>query len=529
MNANVELSIEPNCARCRDLLASEPSGHWHGRSLQEWRRTTRGELGLAADRPIVATGHQTMLWHPGILAKYLMVEALAAGGDRLGTANLIVDQHTQAFDRFDVPLRRTDGSLAVHTITLTPRREEVPMGRHPAFAPPAVPMDLPLALPLVQSGIERIFAAVAAHRHAGNAALQMAAALADLMSRWVSPTINVTSTGLMNTSLARGMLEQMADDPRACAQRYNDAVRAVPEGGVGPLAITRDTVELPLWRIGPDDRRRRAYDGDVRRWLSHGAADVVLLPRALLLTAIVRVGMCDLFVHGTGGATYDRAMELWVRDWLGVEPCPIAVATATLRLPLAAHEDDRLDLSSAVHAQRWLWHDPDRSAGAARPGPTKQRWLEQINAAPRRSRQRRVLFGKMHAQLAELRRGRGDAIQAARQRTQRAARLAADAPIINRRTWAFPLYPDEMIEALADAVANAAMPGPAKDTRPAATAGPPRRSQATVTAAPASDSGCGSGSQESAPPRGAVEQSPPAPEPRTGCYSFGRGRTEGPH
>ena len=41
-----------------------------------------------------------------------------------------------------------------------------------------------------------------------------------------------------------------------------------------------------------------------------------LMPRALLLTLLLRSFACDLFVHGLGGEIYDPAMEAWVAPWV---------------------------------------------------------------------------------------------------------------------------------------------------------------------------------------------------------------------
>ncbi|MCH7849415.1 MAG: hypothetical protein IIB53_13755, partial [Planctomycetes bacterium] len=213
-DVSVQLTIEPRCAQWAKLLTAEPSGQWQGDTLSAWRRRTRHELGLAVDRPIIATGHQTLLWHPGILVKYLLVNAIAADLGEVATANLVVDQHVGAFSQFEIPVRGDDGALAVKTVTLAPHRDNVPMARHRAFTPPQAPRDLPGALPSVRQGVDRIFQAVAAHRGAPNAALQMAAALAELMSPWVDPMPNVTASDLVQTTLARSILQQMAQDPK---------------------------------------------------------------------------------------------------------------------------------------------------------------------------------------------------------------------------------------------------------------------------------------------------------------------------
>ncbi|MHC4217661.1 MAG: hypothetical protein ACYSU7_04310 [Planctomycetota bacterium] len=458
MSERFELTVAPECGRWCDLLADPPAGRLLSDDLAEWRRRTRFELGLPVDRPVVATGHQTLLWHPGILVKYFAVNSFAGDRRDFAVANLIVDQHTGDFGRFDVPVRREDGTLASRSLTLTTARPGVPMVDHPAFSPPDVYPDLNAAIPSVAAGVERIVTAVAAHREQPNAARQMAAALDDLMSPWVAPMPGVGSSDLMGTSLGAALLRAMADDPQRCAATYNAAVRSVPDSGIPELEVTPDAVDLPLWRLNPDGRREHANESDARRCLDEGCRCTEgrcrLLPRALLLTALVRLGMCDLFIHGTGGANYDRAMERWLEHWLGIRPAPIAVATATLRLPLDGSGPDEPEVAAALHAARRARHDPETAAdlGGGSPGAAKRAMLAAIDEAPRRSPERLALFLKMQEQLAALRERHAAPVIRAEERANAARQHAAEAPIARRRDWPFPLYPQEMIDALADAV-----------------------------------------------------------------------------
>ena len=454
---SIELTIEPKCAQWAALLTAQPDNPWQGEALSTWRRRTRGELGLAVDRPIIATGHQTLLWHPGILVKYLLVNAIAANLGEVGTANLVVDQHVGAFGDFEVPLRAEDGSLTVRSLSLTTHRDDVPMARHSSFVASKAPAEIPGALPSVRQGVDRIFEAVAAHNDAPNAALQMAGALTELMSPWVNPMPNVTASDLMQTTLARSILRQMADDPQRCVEAYNAAVDAVPESGIGRLEGTGKDLELPIWRVGADDQRRRGRLDDLQKWVEDPSPTFTLMPRALLMTALVRLGMCDLFVHGTGGARYDRAMELWINNWLSLDPAPIAIATATQRLPLGPPPEQRIDTAGARRAARKLWHDPRGADDPTGPSPSKRSILGRIETASRRSPQRRALFDELHESLAEARRTQAPAIEATQAQLATAIRQAQEAPIVDRRTWSFPLYPQEMIDELAQAVRQAAL------------------------------------------------------------------------
>jgi len=260
---------------------------------------------------------------------------------------------------------------------------------------------------------------------------------------------NVCATDLMHTTLARAMLQLMADAPQKCARMYNDVVRALPEAGITPLLVREDYVEVPLWRIRNDGSRMRAYDNDIHAWLE--GDDITLMPRALFMTALIRLIMCDLFVHGTGGANYDRAMEQWVHDWLGVQVNPIAVATATLRLPLTDDGDALLDADSARHRYRRVWHDPvvDDARG---PSAMKQTLLNAVNHEPRGSVARRRAFFEMHSQLEWQREHNKQRIDQHREQLDQAVRASRDAEIAGRRDWPFPLYPAAMIDELARAV-----------------------------------------------------------------------------
>lgn len=449
-----DLTISPSLEEIAASAQQQPDGVLLGQPQRAWRQKTRHELGLETQRPIIATGHQTLLWHPGILAKYIVMDAVADDYD-LGRANLVVDQHVDRFGEFEVPVRSSDGSLSSRRIELTTSRKDVPMGLQPAFTAPSDALKLPFAANYIEQGVSRIIDAVNRNTDAPNAALQMAMVLSDLMSRWVKPVSNVTATDLMQTSLAHALLTAMADDPHTCAQAYNAAVSQVSEAGIGPLLIRDDYVELPLWRIRPDGRRMRAYDSDVQAALEDPSGPM-LLPRALFMTALVRLGMCDVFIHGTGGANYDRAMELWLDRWLNVKVAPVAVATATLYLPLL-EPDQRAecqDVQRARQALRRAWHDPQSLTNNQIPGPAKRAMLEEINALPRRSPLRKARFFKMHQELERLRDLYSTDLQAAEEQLLRAQRRVNDTQIARRRDWPFPLYPQAMIDQLAAAVRN---------------------------------------------------------------------------
>ena len=444
-------------ALLRDAGVAKPHATFLGRAGSEWRQLTRRELGIATDRPVIATGHEAVLWHPGILAKYIALDAWAK---HCGAAcvHLVVDQHVGVFNSLDVPVRMSDGSLAVETMKLGHAQPDVPMGWHPPLDPPREISSVSPALPSVREGLERIVRLMRECRGQPNAAAQMTAVLEALLRDWISahPLPGITATLLMTTSLARAMVQAMADDPRSLIEHYNRAIARVPEAGM--TALDGAAGELPLWRIDEQRRRQRAFVKDALAWLDD-PQKVTLLPRALTMTALLRMGVCDVFIHGIGGARYDPAMEHWIKTWLNAEPQPIVTVSATLRLPLAPEGEQPLDERHEQQRFRHLWHYPVLTEDRSILSDWKNEMLAAINAAPRNSTERRQQYLRMHDRLESERTRHGSAIAVARDRVETAHRQARERAIIERRTWPFPFYPPGMIERLAAEVRNRVQAG----------------------------------------------------------------------
>ncbi|MGA0174238.1 MAG: hypothetical protein ACO3NL_11445, partial [Phycisphaerales bacterium] len=238
------------------------------------------------------------------------------------------------------------------------------------------------------------------------------------------------------------LLDAIADDPRRCAETFNEALRLDPRAA-RPLEIADDRIEVPLWSIAWErprervhlDRREPARTRRERLAEGANAAPSRLAPRGLLMTGLVRL-VADLFIHGRGGWRYDRVTERWFAHWLGERLSPMAMATADWRLPFGAEVPSYGDL-------RRRWHDPQRE-DVAGPSEAKLRALRTIAAEPRGSSARREAFRTMHRQL--------DA-------DRRAARIAGPpgreeepAAVAASREWAFPLHdPGSMQRLAADA------------------------------------------------------------------------------
>jgi len=435
-----------------------PQGVVLGEALTVWRERTRRELGIETARPALVTGagHQAFLWHPGILAKF--VQARRVTGTHGVVVHLVVDHDVLDPSLVRVPVRRgaDDAQLGAVTHRLGPPAGAVAAMTLPAFEPRAYDGPEP-ALPSIAAGLAQAHAALADARAAApNAPMQVAAALSSLMKPWVGDTQLVADSALLSTSLGRAIVENMRSDPHRCAASFNRAL-AIDPHAARPLRAGTDP-ELPLWELDRDGRRLRVT-------ASRLTAGALWLPRTFLLSAIMRLGVCDRFVHGTGARRYERVTEAWMRDWLGVELPPIDVASATLRLPLLSHRSEH-EVVLTPDARRMAWWNPESLESAplrsradearaaalmqrgAAPGARKKVMLDAIAALPRRSPERRARYRQMLQELDVLRHARAgafaslDARLAAESARADALRLAHD------RTWAFVFFDDAQLDAV---------------------------------------------------------------------------------
>lgn len=413
-----------------------------GRPLRAWQEETRSALGLSANGPIVMTGHQAGIWHAGILAKWIAADVIA---DRTGAtvAALVVDQDVNDAAAIEYPtvvdgsLQR--GRLPVEARSDAGRNEGGPTGtRRPIrLGSPTQP-----PVPEVAPQLEAIRAAVNAHVGAANLALQMSAANQSLLDGIVRPVTQVCASSLLATPLGARLVEAMRSDPEACRRAYNEALALDPQ-----VARPLGAGELPMWTLGPGRR-------DPVRAEAIPAALAGLAPRAFFMTAFARLACCDVFLHGTGGERYERVTEAWIARWLGVPLAPMAMATATLRLPLAAHLHARRIITRAD--LRRVAFDPERREGMM--SPAKRELLAAIDAAPRGSADRRERFRALMRYIESARHREADALGRLRGEVAASRDAAIAAEVATSRTWPWPLHDRASLAALRAAIASTTAP-----------------------------------------------------------------------
>ena len=384
-----------------------------GREVAEWRAGSRAALGLPIDRPIVMTGHQAGIWHAGIAEKFLVGARIAA---ERGAAlvHLVVDHDLNDASLVAFPAL-VDGRLARLALERSPRAA---VGTPNVLRRPVRTMrperthEVPPGVEAALAAVER---AIAAQRDRSDLAMQMAHAANVLLAPRTRIDVTVAATAIAALPIA----EAMRGGFPPLREAYNAAVAGER---IAPLSPN----ELPFWKLDRTTSSRAALlEGDVAG---------LVAPRALALTAIARLALCDLFIHGTGGGRYDLAMERWIGDALGAEAraslAPTMVATATRHAPIARFVPP-FDAAATPEALRTLEQDPFGDDG---------RTKRALRGAIAGSRvERRAAYLAMRRAIVEARAGREAEIASLRARIAENREALAAHALAMDRTWPFPL------------------------------------------------------------------------------------------
>ncbi len=406
---------------------------------------------------LIATGHQGQLWHPGILAKDI---ALDLAAERLGAQrlHLVVDQDANEAWRIEVPF--VDGDeLKMKAAILGEQKQGVPTG----FQPPADVRRLEDRLAGLDPALTGVLSeALADLPTCESLAEQIAVVLARLKRPYAGDLPVMMVSDLAGLEIYESVVSRMLDDAHRCATVYNRAVADHPQAGMTPMVVGREFVELPLWAVGWNEQRRRVFvdlaDSDAMFVYDDGEPidrqAVTLLPRALLLTAVMRGYLCDLFIHGTGGLVYDRVTEAWWRDWAGKELAPMAGVTADVFLDLGAPIADRAELARAVWRMHHLPHNLDRVLDLDGEKVRRKRELLAHMDDDRGRARRRTAFGELKKINRALAEQNPRALASAERELHLARAGVGNARVAARRDWCFALYPPDSLLALRKTLAG---------------------------------------------------------------------------
>lgn len=491
--------------------------------------------------PLIFSGHQPELFHSGVWFKNFLLSELATQSGAIGV-NFLVDNDLCRTPSIRVPSTSTALNDAPQTGADRSRSAQRSTVQNNVIAK-SVLYDLPSdavpweVRPLGSLDVWREFPravqqallpgldeplliaawpdAIEAVKRTDRPGLALAEMRHKLEQRIGLETLEVPLSQLVSTrAFARFSIQLLSELPRF-QDTYNgqlDLYRAAHHirshaHPVPALAQEHEWLEAPWWvyrqaaphrqplwvRVLDDqlilsDRAgwqatiqgRLDCDNASTQWLELLADGVCLRPRALLTTMYLRLIVSDLFLHGIGGGKYDQLTDAIVREFFGIEPAPMAVASATLHLPLGSsfppetgHEIADLENQGSAERQR-LWQ-LKYHAEQLLPTETKRRENElsvEAGSAPSNEQQqltvrKRELLANIpprgekwrwHREMTSINRRLSELThelaEQSRDRLQRIAKQERQQRILQSRETSFCLFPLEAIAPRLQAMAE---------------------------------------------------------------------------
>ncbi|HHT9108282.1 MAG TPA: hypothetical protein ACFYD9_06490 [Candidatus Wunengus sp. YC64] len=154
------------------------------------------------------------------------------------------------------------------------------------------------------------------------------------------------------------------------------------------LKVLMDSIEIPFWVWKAEGQRAKCYvmsEGDDIK-ITDGAEVLVTLkkgddmnnnitrlktlleigikirPRAITTTMFSRLFFSDVFIHGIGGAKYDTITDEIIKEFFGIDPPGFVTVSATLYLPLDAYDFDERELYDIQRNVDDMSYNPERYA-----------------------------------------------------------------------------------------------------------------------------------------------------------------------
>lgn len=422
--------------------------------LTEFRAAARNEVIAAASQwtsdllglsvevkssaPLIMTGHQPELFHPGVFVKNIATSQLASQAKGVGL-NLVVDNDLMASTQIRIPVGDRDDP-GISTIDFDTTRPPVPWEEARVADRSSLQTfgdRVSAAMrhwniePLVTEFWPKVTAA-AAERSTDNQGALLAECLtagrASLEQEWGLGNLELPISQLCETEAFRSFAAHIFLHAEEFRRVYNQVLseyrivnrirsssHPVPE-----LEVRNEWCETPFWIWQADNPRRgRLFVRRVGEILELATApDSSLLvysltlrsdatadeataalerlsraglrirTRALTTTLFSRLSLCDLFVHGIGGAKYDAMTDRIALRFFGVDLPEYLTLSATEWLPIGEpHSATKSDVSRLSQMLRELQQNPQRYLGPDIPADAqalvveKALLIDQQNAA----------------------------------------------------------------------------------------------------------------------------------------------------
>jgi hypothetical protein len=356
-----------------------------------------------SERPLIVTGHQPELFHPGVWIKNFATASIADASGGLGL-NLVVDNDIPKASSIMVPVI-DDGGMRLTRVEFDRWGGDAPFEDSPVldeerFSTFGDRVRALLGRSVQGPVIDNYWPEVLKRREdVATHGLRFSLARRELEASWGAANLEVPLSEVCQTDGFYWFVSHLLAHLPRYLQVHNDSLDEYRSAHgirsknhpVAALAIDGEWLEAPfwIWRGGTPRRRpllvrQRSREMDLRiagedevlltlplardreaccaveRLRELPGRSVRLRTRALTTTLFSRFLLGDLFIHGIGGAKYDELGDEIARRFFGIEPPGFLTVSMTLWLGLPSDPATPADLAAVERALRDLRFNPDR-------------------------------------------------------------------------------------------------------------------------------------------------------------------------
>ncbi|MBI2470191.1 MAG: hypothetical protein HYV59_02985 [Planctomycetes bacterium] len=362
--------------------------------------------------PIIQTGHEPILYHPGVWIKNHLIHLLAKRLGGIGV-NMIVDNDGCNMGFMYVPIL-SEESASVGKVSLVKNKDHVAyeeividdFGSILQFKEEVIDLlsknafreDVKTIMEDVQTMFEQFTDRIGGYYQQGCSDMVglLTAARISLEEDFGIENLEIPISWMCDTDGFYHFLLHILYDAGRFAKIYNEKLteyRGIHKirskaNPLPDLKVLGDSVELPFWVWKAGGQRARCYalnNGDdikitdridtlvilkkskdsmenISRLKTLKESGFKIRPRAITTTMFSRLFFSDVFIHGIGGAKYDTITDEIIKEFFGIDPPGFVTISATLFLPFDAYDLDESVLYDSQRIIDDMRYNPERYA-----------------------------------------------------------------------------------------------------------------------------------------------------------------------
>lgn len=294
------------------------------------------------DSPIVASGHQPVVFHPGILAKNRCLSELIRATDAIGLM-ICIDTDEGQGGKLRYPFLIEPGRRELRNASLSSSTtmDNLFMTQRVADCDDLASVSETVTNALFQLGFadaaERVAPVLAQFQRLAGQPISIANTIVRRLWEDQPGYLELPLSRLIELPTIHCFIESLVRNAATLHQayittlaRYRRDHKIRNKANPFPfLAAEETSLELPFWVVDTLAGTRDKLYIDPDEPTIETEPHIRIVPRGMMITAILRLLVSDLFIHGTGGAKYDQCTDEFIKDFFGTEAPAYVSATKT--------------------------------------------------------------------------------------------------------------------------------------------------------------------------------------------------------